>query len=95
MSQISRKFEVEIYQDIETNCQSVVYICHVEPNIHAINIPAEMNKRVQYGINNRIKMSLKTPNIHFSNVSFVKELSGDGVHWSGVAEGEIRLNLRR
>ncbi len=70
----------EIYKEIETNCQSVVYICQVEPRVHARDIPAEIYKRIQYGLNNRIKRSLKTPNIHYNNVSFVEELSGDGVH---------------
>ncbi len=82
----------EIYQEIETNCQSVVYICQVEPRTQARDIPADIYKRIQYGINNRIKRSLKTPNIHFNNVSFVEELSDDGVHWSGT--GRVRVESK-
>lgn len=82
----------EIYLEIERNCQSIVYICQVEPRIRARNIPADIYKKIQNGINNRIKRSLKTPNIHFNNVSFVEELSGDGVHWSGA--GRVRVESK-
>ncbi len=71
-----------------------IYISQVEHRIHARNVHAEMYKRIQYGINNRIKRSLKTPNIHFNNVSFVEELSGDGVHWIGAGRGRVKSKFK-
>ncbi len=95
VSQIPRNFKFVIYQDTETNCQSVVYICQIEPDIHAINIPTKMYQRVQCEMSNRIKMSLKTPNIHVNNVSLVKELSGDGVYWSGAGRGRVKSKFEK
>ncbi len=78
--------------DTVNNCQSVVYICQVGPRVRARNIPADIYKNIQCGINNRIKRSLKTPKIHFNNVSFVEELSGDEVRWSGA--GRVRVESK-
>ena len=82
----------DIFQEIQANCQSVVYICQVEPRVRTRNISAELYKKVQCGINNRIKKRLKTPNIHFNNLQFVEELSGDGVHWSEA--GRVRVESK-
>ncbi len=60
----------EIYQEIETNCQSVEHIYQVKPRTQARDIAAVIYKRIQYGVNNRIERSLKTPNIHFNNIKF-------------------------
>ncbi len=72
-----------------------MYICQVEPRIRARNIPTEIYKKIQCGINNRLKRSLKTPIIHFNNVSFVEEVSGDGVHWSGADRVRVESKFKK
>ncbi len=39
-------------------------------------------------------MSLKTPNLHINNVSFVEELTGDGVYWSGAGRGRVKSKFK-
>lgn len=79
---------------IQNNCQSLVYICQVEPRVRTRNISAEQYKKYQTGINNRIKKS-KIPNIHFNTLSFVEELSGDGVHWSEAGRVRVEAKIRK
>ncbi len=53
-----------------------------------------MYQRVKCEINNGMKMSLKTPNIHVNNVSPVKEFSGDGVYWSRAGRGRVKSKFK-
>ena len=79
---------------IQTNCQSVVYICQVEPRVRNTDISPKLYKKYQTGINNRIKKS-KIPNIDFNNLRFVEELSRDGVHWSGAGRVRVEAKFRK
>ena len=80
--------------EIQVSCQSVVYICQVEPRVRTRNISADQYKKYQTGINNRIKRS-KIPNIHFNNLRFVEELSGDGVHWGEAGRVRVEAKFRK
>ena len=85
----------DIYHEIQVNCQSVVYICQVEPRIKPRHVSAEHYKKIQGGINNRIKRKLNTPNIHFNNLRFVEELDGDGVHWRTAGRERVESKFKQ
>ena len=88
-------FIKEIYQAIQENCKSVVYVCKIEPRLHPRNCPTDRYKKIQCGINNRIKKRIKSPNIHFNNLSFVEELGGDGVHWSEAGRERVESKFKK
>lgn len=72
----------EICHAFEVNCQSVVYVCQVKLRLSPRNISSDQYRKIQCGINNKIKKKLKVQNINFNNLQFVEELAEDGVHWS-------------
>lgn len=84
-----------IIKEITAKCQSLVYICQVEPRTNPRNITEDQYKKFQVGINNRIKRALKTPNIHFNNQQFVQELSEDGTHWDERGRAHVLSKFRR
>ena len=85
----------EICNAIEENCQSEVYVCQVEPRLRPRSLSHEKYKKIQCGINNRIKKRLSVRNIHFNNLQFVEELAGDGVHWSEAGRMRIEAKFRK
>ena len=85
----------EICHEIKNNCQSIVYVCQIEPRLSPRNISAENYKKIQGGINNRIKKSLKTPNIHFNNISFTEALNSDGVHWNEAGRMRVESKFKK
>ncbi len=86
---------VEICDAIEDACHSTVYVCQVEPRRSTRNVPPEQYKRIQCGINNRIKKKYKARNIHFNSMQFVEELAEDGVHWSEAGRERVESKFMK
>ena len=42
-----------------------------------------------------LRKKLKTPNIHFNNLSFVEELGGDGGHWSYAGRERVESKFKK
>ena len=80
---------------IKDNCQYVVYACQIEPRLHPRGLSPQQYKKIQSGINNRIKKRLGLRNIHFNNIQFVEELHGDGVHWSEAGPMRVESKFRK
>lgn len=84
-----------IIKEITAKCQSLVYVCQIEPRTNPRGMSAEKYKKFRVGINNRVKRALKTPNIHFNNIQFEQELSEDGVHWSERGQDHVINKFKR
>lgn len=74
----------EICNAIEMNSQAIVYIRHIDPRFYPEETPVshERYKKIEGGINNRLKRRFTYKLIHFNTSQFVRELSSDGVQWS-------------
>ena len=91
-STISRKFAMP-----SRDCQAVVYVCQVEPRLYPRELPVthEQYKKIQGGINNRLKKRLHMKLIHFNNCQFVQELAGDAVHWSETGRTRVEFKFEK
>jgi len=87
----------EICHAIERDCQAVVIVCQIEPRLYLREIPVSHNqyKKIQGGINNRLKRRLSNKLIHFNTCLFVKELASDGVHWSNTGRDRVDSKLKK
>ena len=72
-----------------------MYVCQVEPRLHPRGLSHQQYKKIQCGINNRIKKRLNVHNIHFNNMAFVEELDGDGVHWGEAGRMRVESKFRK
>ncbi len=85
----------EICYAIERDCQAEVYVCQVEPRRHPRGLSHDQYKRIQCGINNRIKKRLHFKNIHFNNQLYMDELRSDGVHWNEEGRRHVEAKFRK
>lgn len=74
----------ETCQATARDCQAIVYVCQIEPRRCQGEVPVshERYKKIQGGINNRLRRRLKYKVIHFNTNHFVQELQSDGMHWT-------------
>ena len=85
----------EIIEEIEQECQAVVWICLVEPRFYTNGFMSDEDYRRAQRRINRVLKELGNQVIQFNGQQWIEALNSGGVHWTAEGKKRVKNKLRK